>query len=219
MSIELLRSIHNSEDNFKCFECGYKNSSWACTEFCIFLCIDCAHQIKSQCSDQVMIKSLQMAGWTEDEVHKLQNGGNHRLRCLMTQYNIPKTFTLAQKYSCQAAQYYKNLIKSEIYNFAPPRAPSFTEGLYPIGYEPKSWWDRTKESLNLFGFKDKRVVQGVLENIDGETLQRIKNTGVNAICGLRAYTCRTATSAISDYTESFSPEYVKMEEIPREYNR
>ena len=61
MSIEMLRSFHTSEDNLRCFECGCNNSSWACTEHCIFLCIDCAHSLKSRCGDVMHIKSISLA--------------------------------------------------------------------------------------------------------------------------------------------------------------
>ena len=213
MSIESLRSIHKSEDNFKCFECGFKNSTWACTELCIFLCIDCAHSIKTQCGDIVMIKSLSMASWSSEEIEKLRNGGNLRLRSLMIQYGISKTLSIQEKYACKAVEYYKNLLKSEIYHYHPPQAPKIDEGLRMAGEPELTWWGKAKESVGIFAaLGDNRIVQGVRENIQGETFTKIKNTGVSAICGLREFACSSIQKAFNGSSEQQNPDYVMMEE-------
>jgi hypothetical protein len=213
MSAESLYEIQNSQENFMCFECGYKNSGWACLEHSIFLCIDCAHQLKSQCSNLVLIKSLQMPGWTSEEISKLQIGGNQRLRSLFLQYNLPRNYTTEQKYSCQAALYYRNLLKAELYNYTLPTAPGPSEGMQLVGYTGNSWWQKTKNSLTSLGaIKDSRIVQGIVQGFDGQKIQNIKNSGVNALCGLRAFANGTSTSALLEYKESFSPEYVGMEQ-------
>ena len=107
MSSEALKTLHNCDENLKCFECGTINSSWACTEQCVCVCIDCAHALKSQCGDLVRIKSLLMASWTTEEIAKLQIGGNSRLKSLLLQYGIPKDILLIQKYTCRAVEYKK----------------------------------------------------------------------------------------------------------------
>jgi hypothetical protein len=209
MSIELLRSIHRSEENFMCFECGYKNSSWACTELCIFLCVDCAHMLKEQAAE-VAIKSLTMAEWTREDVAKLRNGGNLRLRSLLIQYGITKNTSARSKYASKAVEYYRNLLKAETYHYRPPEPPALEEGASPAGEQEKNWWNKAKDSVKVFAaFGDNPIVQGLRNN---DAITYIRDRGVNAICGLRELTYARMQNAFTGHRESFQPDYMKMEE-------
>jgi Putative GTPase activating protein for Arf len=219
MSVELLRSIHNTHDNLKCFECERNSSSWACTENCIFLCIDCAHALKSECGSVVMIKSLSMASWSSEDLVVLQCGGNLRLKSLLIQYAIPKNIKLGQKYTCRALEYYRDLIKSEAFNHPLPCPPKLDEGIDLIALTSKSWWGSAREKMrNWVNIGNHGVIEGVTSNLNTQTLEKIKSTGINAICGLREITCTTAYSALSSYDDHSQPDYIKMEDKPNTDN-
>ena len=195
------------------------NSSWACTEHCIFICIDCAHTLKSQCGDVMLIKSLSMASWSSEEIAKLGHGGNLRLKSLMMQFGVPKELSAHQRYTCKAVEYYRNLIKSELYNVPAPQAPRLDEGIDLKQLTQNSWWGRARDSITGWAsFGKDKIVEGVGSGLKMETVERIKNTGVNAICGLREITCTMAESAFSKTTEDVQPDYVKMVESPDKDN-
>ena len=162
------------------------------------------------------IKSISLASWTQEEIVKLQHGGNLRLKSLLIQYGIPKDIALQHKYKSKALEYYRDLLKSEIYNVPSPVPPRLDEGYDYNLANQKSWWTRSKDSFQSWiTFRNVKFAKVSLQN---ETIEKIKNTGVNAICGLREYTCSTARGTFSNYSENPEPNYVKMEEIPNKDN-
>lgn len=206
MSTEMLRSIHNSQDNIKCFECSDKKSSWACTELCIFLCIDCAHKLKSECPEVFMIKSISMAAWSDQEIEKLSNGGNLRLRSLLGQYQIDNLSSLQYKYCCRAVDYYRQVLKSELFNYASPKPPSLEEGPIYLYTERLTWWEKTKKTIKeLAHLKDTKPNPS-------SPLPPAAPSYMAAFCGLRELSCTYASETLSSISESFQPNYVKMEE-------
>lgn len=215
MSIESLQSIHSFEENLHCIECDNASSSWACTEHCIFICIDCAHTLKSQCGDLMKIKSLGMASWSSEEIAKLQHGGNSRFKAFLIQFGVPKSVPARQKYSCNAVRYYKELIVSEIHNSQPPSPPRFDEGFNLTPIAPNSFWGKTKNWI--FSGKAK-ISEKIRENWTEGTIGKIRTTGATAICGLREMTCTMAQSAFSHTEEYSQPDYVRMEETPNKDN-
>lgn len=204
MSVELLRSIHNSQDNSICFECTKKKSCWACTELCIFLCIDCAHKLKSDCPDIFMIKSISMGSWSPEEIEKLSNGGNLRLRSLLGQYRIYTEQSVKHKYCNKAVEYYIQLLRAELYNYNLPQPPVLEEGPVLVYHDKLSWWQKVKESFRGFGWGN-----GVNRT---ESVGNDREQNFNALCGLRELTCSYASGAISNLSEAFQPSYFQMEE-------
>ena len=204
MSVELLRSIHNSQDNSQCFECNRKKSSWACTELCVFLCIDCAHKVKSECSEIFLIKSLSMATWSAEEIEKLSNGGNLRLRSLLGQYRVYSEQSLPHEYCNRAVEYYKQLLKAELYNYPPPQPPTLEEGPIYLYQDKLTWWQRAKESFKSFSGRSVPVNE---PNSNTEQYRPF-----NALCGLRELSFSYASSAFNNLSESFQPSYIQMED-------
>ena len=134
----------------------------------------------------------------------------------MIQYNIPENISLDQKYKNKALEYYRDLIKSEVFNIHAPVPPRNDEGIDKVQSSTKTWWNKSKDSFISFVTFGGNQLGKIKPN--GETLDKIKTTGVNALCGLRQVTCTTAMSAFANHSENYEPNYVKMEEIPNTDN-
>jgi hypothetical protein len=120
----------------------------------------------------------------------------------MSQYRIDTLEILQFKYCTKAIDYYKQVLKAELFNTQAPKPPELEEGPVYLFQERLSWWQKTKRSFKEFlHIKEKKP--------DPATVQP---SYFNALCGLREFSCTYASEALTSISESFQPSYQKMEE-------
>ena len=100
-----------------------------------------------------------------------------------------------------------------------PCPPSLDQGIDFASLKKKSWWGKTKESLKSWTSLGEYSLAKGIKSINTETLRQIKDTSVNAICGLREISCTHAYSGIYSNTEKYEPDYVKMEDSVNKENK
>ena len=110
-----INEIMNIEGNDKCFDCQAENPTHASTINGIFLCEKCAF-IHNQLSPQVsQIKSLTKDQFTPEEISILKIGGNARFNNFLKEYDLKIESNIEYKYHLKLAEYYRSLLKAEIY--------------------------------------------------------------------------------------------------------
>jgi hypothetical protein len=133
-----IRIILNIEGNNYCNDCNKINPRWSSILNGIFLCAKCARFHQKFDKKVSIIKSLEADLWTKEELNFIKLGGNKRFNSLLHEYNIILNYNknkenVEYKYYTNVAQYYRNLLKSEVLNenFS-EKKPSLEEGIKRI---------------------------------------------------------------------------------------
>ncbi|EJF62386.1 ArfGap-domain-containing protein [Dichomitus squalens LYAD-421 SS1] len=77
-------------DNKKCIDCANPNPQWASLSFAVFLCLQCAGVHRGFGVHVSFVRSVSMDTWQEEQVKRMQIGGNAPFREFMRSYN-PQT--------------------------------------------------------------------------------------------------------------------------------
>lgn len=110
------------------------------------------------------VRSITMDSWSVPQLNTMKIGGNKRFKDFINSYDFPPDVSIQLKYYSKAAEYYRELLKSEAENrqltFPPPSASEGLENCIKIPeYKPKetfneeppmqgSWWGGAS---SLFG--------------------------------------------------------------------
>jgi hypothetical protein len=93
------------------------------------VCIKCAGLHRSFGVSVSFIRSLTIDSWDDNQLQYLNKGGNKRFREFLNEFQVPKNATMDFKYMIRASEYYRKLLKSEVYGDEPPYKPDIIAGL------------------------------------------------------------------------------------------
>ncbi|KAI9068513.1 ArfGap-domain-containing protein [Trametes sanguinea] len=77
-------------DNKRCIDCSNPNPQWASLSFAVFLCLQCAGVHRGYGVHVSFVRSVSMDTWHEDQIKRMQLGGNALFREFMKAYD-PET--------------------------------------------------------------------------------------------------------------------------------
>ncbi|EIN10512.1 ArfGap-domain-containing protein [Punctularia strigosozonata HHB-11173 SS5] len=144
-----LNELIKREDlkNKTCVDCGNPNPQWASVSFAIFICLQCAGQHRGYGVHISFVRSVSMDTWSEEQVKRMQLGGNGPFREFMESYTPAEQGGYTQgmsaydTYHCWAATQYREKLDAELAGkpwspspptegtMSPPGRPSSAQGL------------------------------------------------------------------------------------------
>ena len=131
MSItDTFRELQSNKENFRCVDCGRNGAQWASVSNAVFICLECSGRHRGLGVHISFVRSITMDSWSVAQLTMMQIGGNKRFKDFIQSFDFPEDVSIQAKYYSKAAEYYRELIKSESENRQMTRPPpSATEGL------------------------------------------------------------------------------------------
>ncbi|KAK0461817.1 ArfGap-domain-containing protein [Desarmillaria tabescens] len=119
---KILQELVKREDlgNRACVDCGSPNPQWASLSFAVFMCLQCAGMHRGFGVHITFVRSLSMDTWQDDQVKRMQLGGNARFREFMRAYTpveqggYTDSLSVHDTYHCWAASQYKQKLDYEL---------------------------------------------------------------------------------------------------------
>ncbi|ORY83339.1 ArfGap-domain-containing protein [Neocallimastix californiae] len=109
---QVLFELKQIEGNNKCMDCGAQDPRWASLNYGIFLCSKC-FDIHRSLKDNDTLLSLEIDNWSEDQLKKLQLGGNaNAIKFFEKQSDYRKDMSVKEKYTSKFSKtYIEKLLK------------------------------------------------------------------------------------------------------------
>ncbi|KAM5535487.1 hypothetical protein V8D89_010824 [Ganoderma adspersum] len=127
-----LQELIKREDlgNKKCIDCGNPNPQWASLSFAVFLCLQCAGVHRGFGVHVSFVRSVSMDTWQEEQVKRMQIGGNAPFLEFMKSYDSQSSgykegMNPYDTYHSWAASQYKDKLDAALAgrNFSPSAPP------------------------------------------------------------------------------------------------
>jgi ADP-ribosylation factor GTPase-activating protein 1 len=116
---KILMELSKREDlkNKVCADCTNPNPQWASLSFGTFICLSCAGIHRGFGVHISFVRSISMDSWQDDQVKRMQLGGNAPFRDFMKSYTpveqggYSDALSTHDTYHCWAAAQYKEKVK------------------------------------------------------------------------------------------------------------
>lgn len=159
---DTFRELQSNKENFRCVDCGRNGAQWASVSHGIFICLECSGKHRSLGVHISFVRSITMDSWSPGQLNMMKIGGNKRFKDFIGSYSFSSDVSIPIKYYSKAAEYYRELIKSESENrrltYPPPsaseglescmRLPEIKEKQPVEEFEQGSWWGGAR---SMFG--------------------------------------------------------------------
>ncbi|PBK69941.1 ArfGap-domain-containing protein [Armillaria solidipes] len=117
-----LQELVKREDlgNRVCVDCGSPNPQWASLSFAVFMCLQCAGMHRGFGVHITFVRSLSMDTWQDDQLKRMQLGGNGPFREFMRGYRpveqggYSDSLSVHDTYHCWAASQYRQKLDYEL---------------------------------------------------------------------------------------------------------
>ncbi|KAK1228454.1 Zn finger-containing GTPase- Activating Protein for ARF [Marasmius sp. AFHP31] len=130
---KILMDLSKREDlnNKICCDCSNLNPQWASLSFAIFLCLQCAGVHRGFGVHVSFVRSVSMDTWQDEQVKRMQIGGNKPFRDFMKSYTpveqggYSESLSSYDTYHCWAATQYREKLDAELAGkpWSPSAAP------------------------------------------------------------------------------------------------
>lgn len=104
-------AIKGLPGNDICADCLAPNPQWASASFATLICMDCSGRHRGLGTHISFVRSITMDSWTSQQLAVMKLGGNDACRAFLFKHGIT-TKDIREKYSSQAAQLYKQVLKA-----------------------------------------------------------------------------------------------------------
>lgn len=105
-------------DNKKCIDCSNPNPQWASLSFAVFLCLQCAGVHRGFGVHISFVRSVSMDTWQEEQIKRMQLGGNSPFRDFMNSYppegGYKQGMSPHETYHSWAATQYREKLDAEL---------------------------------------------------------------------------------------------------------
>eukprot|EP00924_Labyrinthula_sp_SR-Ha-C_P015128 maker-scaffold_9-snap-gene-9.4-mRNA-1 protein AED:0.00 eAED:0.00 QI:29/1/1/1/0/0/2/135/263 len=108
-STNYLNKLKSIPANNLCFDCGKRDTSWACSTFGIFLCLVCSGTHRNLGTHISFVRSSNMDRWMKKHLLIMKCGGNAKATEYFKKANLDKKEISTKYSSSQAKRYAKNL--------------------------------------------------------------------------------------------------------------
>ncbi|ORY63632.1 Arf GTPase activating protein, partial [Neocallimastix californiae] len=103
-----LKELKKIEGNDKCIDCGESDPQWASLNYGVLLCSKC-YDIHRSLSEEDTFFSLTNDKWSEDQIKRLQFGGNNNaIKFFETQSEYLKDMSIKEKYTSNFSKIYSD---------------------------------------------------------------------------------------------------------------
>ncbi|KAK7676885.1 hypothetical protein QCA50_020141 [Cerrena zonata] len=105
-------------DNKRCIDCNNPNPQWASVSFAVFMCLQCAGLHRGFGVHISFVRSVSMDTWQEEQIKRMQLGGNGPFKEFLKSYPAEGGFTegmeIHPKYHCWAASQYREKLDADL---------------------------------------------------------------------------------------------------------